>query len=102
MCSCYLSQVVISTRRLSRFLSCFDSKSTLEATDDASSQLLLNDQSKDTFENMAVVFHKASCAYSLSDKEEWNLVLNDVSLGIQRGSFIAVIGEVRIVLYTFF
>ncbi|PON77820.1 ATP-binding cassette containing protein [Parasponia andersonii] len=89
-----LIDVFISTRRLSRFLSCFYCKSTMKATDNSSSQLLLNDQSKYSFENMAVVFHGACCAYSVNDKEEWNLVLNNVSLGLQRGSFIVVIGEV--------
>ncbi|PON89300.1 ATP-binding cassette containing protein [Trema orientale] len=89
-----LIDVFISTRRLSRFLSCFDCKSTMEATDSSSSQLLLNDQSKYSFENMAVIFHSACCAYSVNDKEEWNLVLNNVSLGLQRGSFVVVIGEV--------
>ncbi|XP_030491896.2 ABC transporter C family member 13 isoform X1 [Cannabis sativa] len=89
-----LIDVIISTRRLSQFLSSFESKSKEETTDDSIPQLQLNNQSKYALENMAVFFHSASCAYSINDKEEWNLVLYNVSLGLPRGSYIAVIGEV--------
>ena len=96
------SQVIISTRRLSRFISSSsDCKSKREKTDDAPSQLLVNDQSEFTTEEMAVVFHEACCAWSISDNEEQNFTLNNVTLGLRKGSFTAVIGEVRIVPYTF-
>ncbi|GMN36333.1 hypothetical protein TIFTF001_005927 [Ficus carica] len=90
-----LIDVIISTRRLSRFLSSSsDCKSKQEETDDAPSHLLVNDQSEFTTEEMAVVFHDACCAWSISDNEEQNFTLNNVTLGLRKGSFTAVIGEV--------
>ncbi|KAL5574463.1 hypothetical protein UlMin_016162 [Ulmus minor] len=85
---------IISTRRLSRFLSCSDSKFRAEDTTGVSSYFLSNDQSEFSIEDMAVILHDACCAWSIGDKEECNLVLNHVNLGLPSGSFIAVIGEV--------
>ena len=64
-------------------------------------ELLVIDQSEFTTEEMAVVFHDACCAWSINDNEEQNFTLNNVTLGLRKGSFTAVIGEVRIVPYTF-
>ncbi|KAL6144938.1 hypothetical protein ACLB2K_055628 [Fragaria x ananassa] len=88
-----LIDAVISVRRLSRFLSCSERKSKLEKTSDSSPHFS-NDLSEFTFEDMAVVFDDSSCSWSSSDEKELNLVLNHVTLGIPKGSFIAVIGEV--------
>ncbi|EXB55132.1 ABC transporter C family member 13 [Morus notabilis] len=89
-----LIDVFISTRRLSRFLSSCDWKSKLEEMDDASSKLLVNAQSEFCSEEMAVVFHNACCAWSIGDNEERNFILNNGTLGVPKGSFTAVIGEV--------
>nr|XP_048320178.1 ABC transporter C family member 13-like isoform X1 [Ziziphus jujuba var. spinosa] len=83
-----LIDAFISTRRLSRFLSCSDCKSKLEKTQNSSSQ------SEFSFEDMAVVFHDACCSWSTSDIDEQIPLLNHVDLSLPRGSFIAVIGEV--------
>lgn len=73
-------QAIISTRRLSRFLSCSERKT--EPSD------LIGE------EGMDVLMSDASCAWSNSDEEQPNPVLDHVTLNLPRGSFIAVIGEV--------
>lgn len=54
-----------------------------------------NDWSDFVSEDMAVVIHDACCAWSRSDEEVENLVLNHVTLGLPKGLLVAVIGEVR-------
>lgn len=66
--------------RLSRFLSCSERKT--EPSD------LIGE------EGMDVLMSDASCAWSNSDEEQPNPVLDHVTLNLPRGSFIAVIGEV--------
>ncbi|XP_050381430.1 ABC transporter C family member 13 isoform X2 [Argentina anserina] len=89
-----LIDAVISVKRLSRFLSSSERKSNLETPADSSSAHLSSDQSELTSEDMAVVFEDSSCSWSSSDEKELNLVLNHVTFGIPKGSFVAVIGEV--------
>ena len=90
-----LCQAVISTRRLSRFLSCSEHKYEVELMADSSSPDLLNEQSAAIFKDMSIAIHDACCAWSCSNEKEWNMVLNHVTLELPKGSFVAVIGEVR-------
>lgn len=90
-----LCQAIISTRRLSRFLSCYEHKCEVELTADSSSPGLSNEQSAAIFKDKSIVIHDACCAWSCSNEKEWNMVLNHVTLELPKGSFVAVIGEVR-------
>lgn len=90
-----LCQAIISTRRLSRFLSCYEHKCEVELTADSSSPGLSNEQSAAIFKDKSIVIHDACCAWSCSNEKECNMVLNHVTLELPKGSFVAVIGEVR-------
>ncbi|ONI16443.1 hypothetical protein PRUPE_3G098500 [Prunus persica] len=85
---------IISIKRLSRFLSCSQHKSKLETTAGSSSPYFSNDKSEIFHEDKAVVFDDSCFAWSSSDEKDLDLVLKHVTLGIPKGSFIAVIGEV--------
>ncbi|KAI7753670.1 hypothetical protein M8C21_015812 [Ambrosia artemisiifolia] len=74
---------VISTRRLSKFLSCVEHESS-----SCSREL-----SKFTDEEMDIVMKDACCAWSV-DKEVKELILDHVNLSIPKGYLVAVIGEV--------
>ncbi|KAK7843264.1 abc transporter c family member 13 [Quercus suber] len=93
-----LIDAVISTRRLSRFLSCSEHKCEVELMADSSSPGLSNEQSAAIFNDMSIVIHDACCAWSCSNEKEWNMVLNHVTLELPKGSFVAVIGEVPWIL----
>ncbi|XP_023761858.1 ABC transporter C family member 13 [Lactuca sativa] len=77
-----LIDAVISTRRLSKFLSCSE-------TDNSSSS-----SSKLTDENMDILMKDACSVWSSSDQEVKELILDHVNLSIPKGSLVAVIGEV--------
>lgn len=96
-----LCQAIISTRRLSRFLSCSEFKPRLEQTADSPSPSFLNEQSEATSKDAAIAMRDACCAWSSSDEKEWNMVLNHVTLNLPKGCFVAVIGEVRPLLEVF-
>ncbi|KAA8540550.1 hypothetical protein F0562_024531 [Nyssa sinensis] len=89
-----LIDATISTRRLSRFLSCSEHELELDWIGNPSSSSCSKDQPDFTFKDMAVVIHDASCVWSSSNEEGLNLVLNHVTLCIPKGSFVSVIGEV--------
>ncbi|XP_021821855.1 ABC transporter C family member 13 isoform X1 [Prunus avium] len=89
-----LIDAVISIKRLSRFLSCSQHKSKLETTAGSSSPYFSTDKSEIFHEDKAVVFDDSCCAWSSSDEKDLDLVLKHVTLGIPKGSFVAVIGEV--------
>ncbi|CAL9010883.1 unnamed protein product [Prunus brigantina] len=89
-----LIDAIISIKRLSRFLSCSQPKSKLETTAGSSSPYFSNDKSEIFHEDKAVVFDDSCCAWSSSDEKDLDLVLKHVTLGIPKGSFVAVIGEV--------
>ncbi|XP_050286789.1 ABC transporter C family member 13 isoform X1 [Quercus robur] len=89
-----LIDAVISTRRLSRFLSCSEHKCEVELMADSSSPDLSNEQSAAIFKDMSIAIHDACCAWSCSNEKEWNMVLNHVTLELPKGSFVAVIGEI--------
>ncbi|KAB1218804.1 ABC transporter C family member 13 [Morella rubra] len=89
-----LIDALISTRRLSRFLSCSECKPEPEQKDNSPSCSFSNEQSEAMFTDAAIVIHDACCTWSGSDEKEWNMVLNHVTLDLPKGSFVAVIGEV--------
>lgn len=67
----------------------------MEQRADSPPPISLDEQSESTFRNMAIVFHDACCDWSSSDEKELNMVLNHVTLDLPKGSFVAVIGEVK-------
>ncbi|KAH9667477.1 multidrug resistance-associated protein 11 [Citrus sinensis] len=83
----------ISIRRLTRFLGCSEYKHELEQAANSPSYIsngLSNFNSKD----MAVIMQDATCSWYCNNEEEQNVVLNQVSLCLPKGSLVAVIGEV--------
>uniref|UniRef100_A0A2P2M4L9 ABC-type xenobiotic transporter n=2 Tax=Rhizophora mucronata TaxID=61149 RepID=A0A2P2M4L9_RHIMU len=87
-----LIDAFISIRRLSTFLCCSEGK--LELEPNISPSLFSNCHSDFVSEDMAIKMCDACCAWSSSDKKQWNLVLNSVTLCLPKGSLVAVIGEV--------
>ncbi|KAF7843202.1 ABC transporter C family member 13 isoform X1 [Senna tora] len=87
-----LIDAIISSRRLSRFLSSPENKSKMEETNSCPSPLL--SKQLNSSQGLAVLVQDACCTWSSSDEEASNLVLNHVNLSLSRGSFVAVIGEV--------
>ncbi|GAV71444.1 ABC_tran domain-containing protein/ABC_membrane domain-containing protein [Cephalotus follicularis] len=88
-----LIDAFISTGRLSRFLCCSEHNPELERTV-ISPTSLSKDQPVVISEDMAVMISDACCAWSIIDREEGSAVLNHVTLSLQKGSLVAVIGEV--------
>ncbi|XP_071733419.1 ABC transporter C family member 13-like [Rutidosis leptorrhynchoides] len=79
-----LIDAIISTRRLSKFLSCFEhERFNGSATSYCSSSIEMDIDIKD-----------ACCAWASSDEEVKEPILNRVNLAIPKGSLVAVIGEV--------
>ncbi|XP_057968870.1 ABC transporter C family member 13 isoform X3 [Malania oleifera] len=89
-----LIDAIISIRRLSRFLSCSEHKRELEMTAEPHSSSFSIDKSDLTSEDTAIVIRNACCAWSSSEEEGQKLVLNHVNLGLPKGSFVVIIGEV--------
>ncbi|PWZ38612.1 Varicose-related protein [Zea mays] len=92
-------KAVISSRRLSNYLSTPEHHSSeLNASAD-----LLNHHfkryTKVTHNPMAIVFQNVSCSWSSSSVAELNIVLRDISLQLQKGLFIAIVGEVFLESY---
>ncbi|KAJ9559656.1 hypothetical protein OSB04_004816 [Centaurea solstitialis] len=79
-----LIDAVISTRRLTKFLSCFEHEPHRGQTDNSSS----------ASEEVDIVMKDACCAWSSSDQEVKEMILDHVNLAIPKGSLVAVIGEV--------
>ena len=97
----WLLQAVISSRRLSNYLSTPEHHSS-EFT--ASADLLNHHFKRDTevtHNLMAVVLQNVSCSWSSSSVAEPSIVLRDISLQLQKGLFIAIVGEVIILTITF-
>ncbi|KAI3512724.1 hypothetical protein L1887_20043 [Cichorium endivia] len=84
-----LIDAVISTRRLSKFLSCSEHESHNGQKDNSSSSC-----SNFTDENMDIVMKDVCSSWSSNDSEVKELILNHVNLDIPKGSLVAVIGEV--------
>ncbi|OQU75975.1 hypothetical protein SORBI_3010G066200 [Sorghum bicolor] len=85
---------VISSRRLSNYLSTPEHHSSKLTT----SADLLNHHFKRytevTHNPMAIVLQNVSCSWSSSSVAEPSIVLRDISLQLQKGLFIAIVGEV--------
>ncbi|XP_011073322.1 ABC transporter C family member 13 [Sesamum indicum] len=83
-----LIDAAISTRRLSKYLSCHESEFGLEH----SSPIFYDEKfdSKDT----AVSINDASCTWSSYDEKGFDLVLEHVNLVVPKGFMVAIIGEV--------
>ncbi|URE01087.1 ABC transporter transmembrane region [Musa troglodytarum] len=94
-----LIDAIISTRRLSRFLSCPEKSSEIKR---ASIWELQGHDPPPCFlrnltcskEHAAILFKDASSVWSSSSKVEKSTVLNNISVEIPSGLFVAVIGEV--------
>eukprot|EP00257_Ricinus_communis_P013433 XP_015570862.1 ABC transporter C family member 13 isoform X2 [Ricinus communis] len=86
-----LIDAFISTRRLSKFLGCPENKHKLEQRTESLSP---NYQSNFVSDDMAVMMHDVCCAWSSGDEQQQNLVLNNVTVTLPKGSFIAIVGEV--------
>ncbi|URE01082.1 ABC transporter transmembrane region [Musa troglodytarum] len=93
-----LIDAIISTRRLSRFLSCPEKSSEIKR---ASIWELQGHDPPPCFlrnltcskEHAAILFKDASSVWSSSSKVEKSTVLNNISVEIPSGLFVAVIGE---------
>ncbi|KAM7471627.1 hypothetical protein LguiA_009810 [Lonicera macranthoides] len=90
-----LIDAIISTRRLTKFLSCSENGPQKEQIEDSSSSYHSNQQSDFSYEEMAVVITDACCAWASSSQDDLELVLDHVTLALPRGSFVAVVGEVK-------
>ncbi|XP_019052127.1 PREDICTED: ABC transporter C family member 13 isoform X2 [Nelumbo nucifera] len=89
-----LIDAIISTRRLSRFLACSEHSSEFVETANISLASLSKDQDGCVSQHMAIIIREACCAWSNSNLEGKNLVLNHITLDIPKGFLVAVIGEV--------
>ncbi|XP_024633050.1 ABC transporter C family member 13 isoform X1 [Medicago truncatula] len=87
-----LIDAIISSRRLSRFLSCPEHRREVGENSSCSSSFL--SKQPDSLQDLAVFIQDACCSWSSGDEEAKNLVLNHVTLSLSKGSFVAVIGEV--------
>ncbi|KAL0319052.1 UNVERIFIED_CONTAM: ABC transporter C family member 13 [Sesamum angustifolium] len=83
-----LIDAAISTRRLSKYLSCHESDIGHE-----SSSPIFYDEKFDSKET-AVSVHDASCTWSSYDEMGFELVLEHVNLVVPKGFMVAIIGEV--------
>ncbi|KAK7325305.1 hypothetical protein VNO77_29465 [Canavalia gladiata] len=87
-----LIDAIISSKRLSRFLSSPEHKFKVGETNSCSSSYL--SKQPDSVQGFAVFIQDACCTWSSSDEQSLSLVLNHVTLSVSKGSFVAVIGEV--------
>ncbi|KAK6147863.1 hypothetical protein DH2020_018775 [Rehmannia glutinosa] len=83
-----LIDAAISTRRLSKYLSSYESNIEPE-----SSSPIVNNEKFDS-EEPAVAVNDASCTWSSYDEKEYDLVLEDANLYVPKGFMVAIIGEV--------
>ncbi|RAL41406.1 hypothetical protein DM860_010200 [Cuscuta australis] len=81
-----LIDAIISTKRLSRYLSCFEHEVEKEHT--------AHKQSNNEDNDAAIFVHDASCTWSSSDEKQLDIVLDHVNLLIPKGLLVAVVGEV--------
>ncbi|KAK2371660.1 multidrug resistance-associated protein [Trifolium repens] len=82
----------ISSRRLSRFLSCPEHRRNVGENSSCSSSFL--SKQPDSLQDIAVSMQDACCSWSSSDEQALNPALDHVTLSLSKGSFVAVIGEV--------
>ncbi|XAR50466.1 Xenobiotic-transporting ATPase [Bertholletia excelsa] len=84
-----LVDAIISSRRLSRFLSCSEHEVEVEQMGKSLFSFCCNNKP-----NMSIVIHDACCTWSSSDEQEPDLILNHVDLHLPKGTLVAVVGEV--------
>ncbi|KAI7986989.1 ABC transporter C family member 13 [Camellia lanceoleosa] len=84
-----LIDAIISTKRLSRFLSCSENEPELGQTGKSPPSSCSEDLS-----DMAIVIRDACCTWSTNDEQERDMILHHVTLHLPKGSLVAVIGEV--------
>uniref|UniRef100_A0A0E0DY15 ABC transporter domain-containing protein n=1 Tax=Oryza meridionalis TaxID=40149 RepID=A0A0E0DY15_9ORYZ len=82
---------VISSRRLSKYLSSPEKRSSAIP---ASADLLKHHNTETNVNAMAVILRNVCCSWSISSIVESSMILRDVSLELQKGIFVAIIGEV--------
>ncbi|EEC80143.1 hypothetical protein OsI_21937 [Oryza sativa Indica Group] len=82
---------VISSRRLSKYLSSPEKRSSAIP---ASADLLKHHNTETNVNAMAVILRNVCCSWSSSSIVESSMILRDVSLELQKGIFVAIIGEV--------
>ncbi|XP_049393908.1 ABC transporter C family member 13 isoform X2 [Solanum stenotomum] len=87
-----LIDAAISSRRLCKYLSCFEQETSMEQPSNCSVFSCSNKQNE--LQDAAVVIHDASCTWSSSDQKEIDLVVDPVNLLIPKGLLVAVVGEV--------
>ncbi|XP_058780381.1 ABC transporter C family member 13-like isoform X2 [Vicia villosa] len=87
-----LIDAIISSRRLSRFLSCPEHRRKVGENISCSSSF--SSVQPDSLQDFAVSIQDACCSWSSSDEKALNMVLSHVTLSLSKGSFVAVIGEV--------
>ncbi|XP_027340067.1 ABC transporter C family member 13 isoform X3 [Abrus precatorius] len=87
-----LIDAIISSRRLSRFLSSPEHKLRGRQTNSCLSSFL--SKQPDPVQGLAVFIQDACCTWSSCDEQALNMVLNHVTLSVSKGSFVAIIGEV--------
>ncbi|PWA36498.1 ABC transporter C family member 13 [Artemisia annua] len=89
-----LIDAVISTRRLSKFLSCVEHEPRHGETQNSRSSSYPRTFFNSSGEEMDIIMKDATCAWSSSDQEVKVPILDRVNLAIPKGSLVAVIGEV--------
>lgn len=90
----FVLQAVISSRRLCKYLSCFERETNMEQPSNCS---VFSSSDKQTeLQDVAVVIRDASCTWSCRDQKEIDLVLDPVNLLIPKGLLVAVVGEVKL------
>uniref|UniRef100_A0A0E0PUD6 ABC transporter C family member 13 n=2 Tax=Oryza rufipogon TaxID=4529 RepID=A0A0E0PUD6_ORYRU len=82
---------VISSRRLSKYLSSPEKRSSAIPV---SADLLKHCNTETNVNAMAVILRNVCCSWSSSSIVESSMILRDVSLELQKGIFVAIIGEV--------
>ncbi|XP_020232216.1 ABC transporter C family member 13 isoform X2 [Cajanus cajan] len=85
------AMAIISSRRLSRFLSCPEHKFKVGETNSCPP---FPSKQPDSVQGLAVFIQDASCTWSSSEEQALNSVLDHVTLSVSQGCFVAVIGEV--------
>uniref|UniRef100_A0A0E0L8Q1 ABC-type xenobiotic transporter n=1 Tax=Oryza punctata TaxID=4537 RepID=A0A0E0L8Q1_ORYPU len=86
---------VISSRRLSKYLS---SPEKCSSAIPASADLLKHHNTETNVNAMAVILRNVCCSWASSSIVESSMILRDVSLELQKGIFVAIIGEVPWIL----
>ncbi|CAJ1852919.1 unnamed protein product [Sphenostylis stenocarpa] len=85
------AMAIISSKRLSRFLSCPEHKFKVRDTNSCPS---FQRERPDSGQGLGVFIQDACCTWSSCEEQALNLILNHVTLSVPHGSLVAIIGEV--------